>query len=80
MPCFDYPFTLHIDASNIAIDAVLTYSHKDMDLFVAFFSKKLSDTEARGSVYECEIFSIIQALSKWLYYLINHPTAVFSDH
>ena len=62
MPCFDCPFTLHFDARDTAIGAILTYSHRDMDLPIAFFSKKLSDTEARWSIYACEIIAIIQAL------------------
>ena len=64
MPCFNCPFTLHIDTSDVAIGAFLTWSHMDMDLLIAYFSSKLSDTEARWSVYKCEMFATIQALGK----------------
>ena len=59
MLCFDFPFTLHVDASDIAIGAVLIRSHKDIDLPIAFFSKKLSDTEAQWSICGPEMFDII---------------------
>ena len=80
MPCFDCPLPLHVDVRDIAIGAVLTQSHKDIDLLIAFLSSKLSDTEARWSIYKREVFAIIQTMGKWRCYLINRPTVVFSDH
>ena len=72
MPCFDCPFTLYIDASDIAIGSVLTYSHKDMDLPVAFFSRKLSDTEARCSIYDCEMLCYYPSIGK-IVVLLDQP-------
>ena len=43
-----------------------------MDLLIAFFSRKLSDTEARWSIYEYEMFAIIQALGK-IVVLLDQP-------
>ena len=69
-----------MDASDIAIGAVLTQKAGSHDMPVCYFSKRLNATEARWSIYEREMYAIVQALGKWRCYLINRPTVVYSDH
>ena len=45
MPHLDRPFILYVNASNIAIGAILI-SYNEIDLPVVYFSKNLTDTEA----------------------------------
>jgi hypothetical protein len=37
---------------------------------VANFSEKLNETKGKYSMYDKELYAIIQALKKWRYYLV----------
>ncbi len=77
-PDFDAPFEVIVDASNVAVGAVLTQAGRP----VAYESKKLSPAEMRWTTTERELFSAVHALRKWQCYL-RHPTQQFTlwtDH
>ena len=80
----DKPFVMHCDASSFAVGAVLSQRDTAMDKLrpVAFFSRKLTDTQLRWDVYEREIFSVVAALEHWHFHLKGTPTPVqiFTDH
>jgi Reverse transcriptase (RNA-dependent DNA polymerase)./Integrase core domain. len=78
MPDFDSPFEVIVDASNVAVGAVLTQNDRP----VAYESKKLTPAEMRWTTTERELFAAVHALRQWSCYL-RHPThefALWTDH
>nr|VZI41229.1 unnamed protein product [Spirometra erinaceieuropaei] len=59
----DAPISLMVDASNVAVGAVLQPSLPDSTVPLAFFSKKLSKAETRYSTFGRELLAAYLALS-----------------
>ena len=59
MPHFDYLFTVHVDASDVAVGAILIQKHDETDMPICYFSKRLNPTETHWSIYEHEMYAII---------------------
>ena len=78
------PFVMHCDASSFAVGAVLSQRDTATNKLrpVAFFSRKLTDTQLRWDVYEREIFSVVTALEHWHFHLkgTSAPVQIFTDH
>ena len=73
---------LFVDASKIAISAVLFVELKDNTLHpVGCFSKLLALSEVNRSIYLKEVFALVEALKHFRPYILNsnHPTTVFTD-
>ena len=67
---------LHCDASDVALGAELSQGGKP----VAYFSKKLTPTEARYHVTDRELMAIYAACMKWCQYLHGNRCTVYTDH
>ncbi|XP_073491307.1 uncharacterized protein [Aquarana catesbeiana] len=78
------PFVLEVDASEIAVGAVLSQRQGPKALLfpVAFFSRKLSSSERNYDVGDRELLAIKAALEEWRYLLEGavHPVLIFTDH
>ena len=72
MPDFNKVFQVQCDASSNAIGVVLSQEGKP----VAFFSEKLNDAKRKYSVYDQELYAIVQALMKW----IPKDFVLYTDH
>nr|VZI45142.1 unnamed protein product [Spirometra erinaceieuropaei] len=59
----DAPISLMVDASNVAVGAVLQQSLPDSTVPLAFFSKKLSKAETRYSTFGRELLAAYLAIS-----------------
>jgi len=71
----DLPIVVYCDASKVAIGAVLTQNGHP----ICFESRKLLSNELNYEIYEKEILSIINALTKWRHYLIGTHFKVLTD-
>jgi hypothetical protein len=78
LPDFDIPFEVLVDASNIAVGAVLIQELRPC----AYESKKLSAAERKWTTTERELYAAVHALKVWECYL-RHPSLPFTlwtDH
>ncbi|XP_045791606.1 uncharacterized protein LOC123886321 [Trifolium pratense] len=76
LPNFTKPFILEIDASGIAMGAVLMQdSHP-----IAFFSKPFCPRLQKASTYVRELHAITTAVKKWRQYLLGHKLIIYTDH
>lgn len=81
-PCFDRPFILHVDASQVGAGAVLLQKD-DQGVVrpVSFFSRKFNSYQRNYSVIEKETLSLILALQHFNVYVGGGgTTVVFTDH
>lgn len=80
-PDFDLPFSVHCDASNFGIGAMLTQMKDDKEVVIAYMSKALNKHEQNYSTTERETLAVIVALEHWRCYLDNGKQfTVFTDH
>ena len=78
LPDYSKPFRIDLaaDASDVAVGAELSQNGQP----VAFYSKKLTPTEARYHVTDWELLAIYQACMKWRQYLHGHRCTIYTDH
>ena len=73
-------FTITSDASHTSIGACLHQIVNGDSLPLAFYSRKLSDTEVKYSTFDKELLAIFAAVKKWSSILQGIPLTVFCDH
>ena len=61
LPDLHQPFEIEMDASDYALNVVIT----QLGHPIAFHSDTFSDTVRRYSMYEKEMYAIVQALKQW---------------
>ena len=78
LPNHSKPFRIYLaaNASDIAVGAELLLNGQP----VAFFSKKLTPTEARYHVADRELLAIYRAYIKWRKCLHGHRCKIYTDH
>jgi hypothetical protein len=80
-PDWSKEFHVHVDASAIALGAVLTQPGEgDIDHPIAFASRKLSDSEQNYNTTEREGLAMVYALQKFRHYLLGKHFKMFTDH
>ena len=80
---FNRLFKLAVDASDVAVGAVLLQESPDgVDYPVGYFSRKLSKCQKNHSTIEKELLELILALQHFDVYFTStsSPVVVFSDH
>ena len=75
-PQFDKKFVIHTDASDTQLGAVISQDSKP----IAFYSRKLSDTQKRYTTTEQELLSIVETLKEFRNILLGHKIVVYTDH
>jgi hypothetical protein len=60
-PDFSKPFEIYIDASTKQLGAVITQDNRP----IAFFSRKLSDTQSKYTVTELELLAIVETIKEF---------------
>lgn len=73
-------FTITTDASSTAIGGALHQVVDGQSSPLAFYSRKLSDTEAAYSTFDRELLAIFVAVKAWKHMIQGQQTTVFCDH
>nr|VZI13282.1 unnamed protein product [Spirometra erinaceieuropaei] len=76
----DAPISLMVDASNVAVDAVLKQSLLDSTVPLAFFSRKLPKAETRDSTFGREVLAVYLAVRHFRHLLGGREFSIFPDH
>jgi hypothetical protein len=80
-PDWSKEFHVHVDASSIALGAVLTQPGEgDIDHPIAFASRKLSESEHNYNTTKREGLAMVYALQKFRHYLLGQHFKMFTDH
>jgi hypothetical protein len=80
-PYWEKTFHVHVDASGIALGAILVQpGARDLDHLITFSSKKLLDSEHNYNTIEREGLAIVYALQKYRHYLLGKHFKMFIDH
>lgn len=75
-PDFSIPFMIETDACDTGVGAILL----QVEHPVAFYSKKLSTLRQKASTYAKELWAIMDAVWKWIHYLLGSPFTIRTDH
>lgn len=76
----DAAYSLMVDASDIAVGAVLQQEHDGECMPIAFFSRKLKPAETRYSTFCRELLAIYLAIKHFRHFLEGHSFYVCTDH
>jgi hypothetical protein len=80
-PCLEKTFHVHVDASAIALGAILAQlGVGDLDHLIMFSRRKLSDSEQNYNTTEREGLVMVYALQKFRHYLLGKHFNMFIDH
>jgi hypothetical protein len=75
-PDFLKPFEIYTDASSMQLGTVITQDNRP----IAFFSRKLSETQQKYSVMEIELLAIVKTLKEFKGMLWGQNIKVYTDH
>jgi len=75
-PDFSKPFEIYTDASTLQLGAVITQDNRP----IAFFSRKLSETQTKYTVTEIELLAIVETLKEFKGMLWGQIIKVYTDH
>nr|VZI39486.1 unnamed protein product [Spirometra erinaceieuropaei] len=79
-PAPEAPLSLLVDASTVAVGAVLQQHINDSTRSLTFFSKKLSPAETRYSKFGRELLAIYLAVKHFRHFLEGRDFTIFTDH
>ena len=80
-PCWDKEFQVYVDASNVAIGAVLSQKDKkNFDHPIYYASRQLVAAERNYTTTEREALGMIYSVQKFRYYLLGYPFVFHVDH
>lgn len=79
-PKSDVKLAVMVDASNLAIGAVVQQFENNQWKPLRFFSRKLTTTEQRYSTYDRELLAAYSALRHFKHFIEGREFTLFSDH
>ena len=79
-PKWDQIFHVHVDASGLALGAILAQPEKDIDFPVYFASRRFSQVEKAYTTTEREALGMVFAVQKFRHYLLGNFFVFYVDH
>lgn len=80
LPDYDKKFHVSIDASKLALGAVLTQYHNEVEHVVCYASRSTKLAEKNYSTYELEGLALLFALKVWRCYLLHNKFILYTDN
>ncbi|GFS61710.1 retrovirus-related Pol polyprotein from transposon opus [Trichonephila clavipes] len=74
------PLSLCTDASDFAVGAVLQQLENEGWKPIAFYSKKLNETQTRYSIYDRELLGIYLSVKHFKHLLEGNDFVIYTDH
>ena len=75
-PDYDQEFEIYTDGSKTQLGAVITQNNRP----IAFFSRKLTETQQKYSVTEIELLAIVETLKEFKGMLWGQKIKIYTDH
>lgn len=79
-PSHNAPLSLMVDASDIAIGAVLQQWIENAWQPLGFYTKKLTNSQKKYSTYDRELLAAYSAVKRFKHHLEGHHFTIFTDH
>ena len=79
-PCHEAPTSLTVDASDVAVGAVLEQLIDGVWKPLAFFSRQLHPPERKYSAFDRELLALCLAVHHFRYFLEARPFIAYTDH
>ena len=79
-PDFSLPFVLTTDASTIALGAVLSQKHGDVECPIAYYSRTLQEAERKRAPFHLEHQAMVDAAKHFMPYLRGRRFTIRTDH
>ncbi|KAH9113061.1 hypothetical protein LEN26_013195, partial [Aphanomyces euteiches] len=84
-PDFDLPFSIWVDASHIAVGAVLMQKQHGRNRVIAYASQSLSKAQAKwinkdSGISEIECYGVVWATRKFRPYIDKRHFTIYTDH
>lgn len=79
-PIENAAITLHVDASNDAVGAVIHQIINEQLQPLAFYSKRMTETQKRYSAYDRELLAVYQAVKHFRFMLEGREFTIYTDH
>jgi hypothetical protein len=73
---FSVPFDVYNNAPKYQIRSIITQKEKPL----AFFSRKLTDSQMRYTITELELLAIVKTLCEYKCILLGHLITIYTDH
>jgi len=78
--CENAALSLRTDASATVIGAILEQTVNNKTVVLGYFSKTLTDTQRRYSIYDLKLFSMYSATKYFEYILSDKPFIILTDN
>jgi len=79
-PDFTKPFSILVDASNVAIGAALVQDVNGLEHPICYLSRKLNKYQRNYAVIEKEALALLTAVRTFSVYFGSTPVNVYTDH
>ena len=79
-PDFERPFSVAVDASDVAMGAYLFQTVDNIVHPICYYSKRLNVHQQNYATVEKEAFALLSAVRVFNIYFGSHPVTVYSDH
>ena len=79
-PTASSPMSIHADASDIAIAAVMQIKQLGVWCTVAFFSRRLDKTQQKYSTFDHELLAAYSVIKHFHHFLECRQFTLFTDH
>jgi len=79
-PSTNLPTSLTVDASNVAIGAQIEQLQGQSWVPLAFFSRKLTETEKKYSAFDRELLAAYSAVKHFRHFLEGQKFTLYTDH